>query len=71
MYLLIDEDTKEAAIVDPVEPNKVKNFTFSGVEVFHFLHRWVIVIAVCYQVVDAIKKHGVKLKTVLTTHHHW
>lgn len=24
MYLLIDEDTKEAAIVDPVEPAKVK-----------------------------------------------
>uniref|UniRef100_A0AAY4BJ58 Hydroxyacylglutathione hydrolase, mitochondrial n=1 Tax=Denticeps clupeoides TaxID=299321 RepID=A0AAY4BJ58_9TELE len=44
MYLLIDEETKEAAIVDPVEPAKV---------------------------VDAVKKHGVKLKTVLTTHHHW
>ncbi|KAL2101112.1 hypothetical protein ACEWY4_002873 [Coilia grayii] len=44
MYLLIDEDTKEAAIVDPVEPVKV---------------------------VEAVKKHGVKLKTVLTTHHHW
>uniref|UniRef100_A0A671MPK7 Hydroxyacylglutathione hydrolase n=1 Tax=Sinocyclocheilus anshuiensis TaxID=1608454 RepID=A0A671MPK7_9TELE len=43
MYLLIDEDTKEAAIVDPVEPQKI---------------------------VDAVKKHGVKLKTVLTTHHH-
>lgn len=24
MYLLIDEDTKEAAIVDPVEPGKVR-----------------------------------------------
>lgn len=24
MYLLIDEDTKEAAIVDPVEPQKVR-----------------------------------------------
>ena len=23
MYLLVDEDTKEAAIVDPVEPDKV------------------------------------------------
>lgn len=23
MYLLIDEDTKEAAVVDPVEPQKV------------------------------------------------
>ncbi|TRY84704.1 hypothetical protein DNTS_003920 [Danionella cerebrum] len=44
MYLLIDEATREAAIVDPVEPQKV---------------------------VDAVKKHGVKLKTVLTTHHHW
>lgn len=26
MYLLIDEDTKEAAIVDPVEPGKVRRF---------------------------------------------
>lgn len=23
------------------------------------------------QVVDAARKHGVKLTTVLTTHHHW
>lgn len=23
------------------------------------------------QVVEAVKKHGVKLTTVLTTHHHW
>ncbi|XP_053467753.1 hydroxyacylglutathione hydrolase, mitochondrial isoform X1 [Ictalurus furcatus] len=44
MYLLIDEDTKEAAIVDPVEPGKV---------------------------VEAVKKHGVRLKSILTTHHHW
>ncbi|XP_018610041.1 hydroxyacylglutathione hydrolase, mitochondrial-like isoform X2 [Scleropages formosus] len=44
MYLLIDRDTREAAVVDPVEPGKV---------------------------VDAVKKHGVKLTTVLTTHHHW
>ncbi|XP_013915511.1 PREDICTED: hydroxyacylglutathione hydrolase, mitochondrial-like [Thamnophis sirtalis] len=44
MYLLVDEETKEAAIVDPVQPQKV---------------------------LDAAKKHGVKLTTVLTTHHHW
>ncbi|XP_060757600.1 hydroxyacylglutathione hydrolase, mitochondrial [Neoarius graeffei] len=44
MYLLIDEATKEAAIVDPVEPAKV---------------------------VEAVKKHGVTLKSILTTHHHW
>ncbi|XP_060116535.1 hydroxyacylglutathione hydrolase, mitochondrial-like [Heteronotia binoei] len=44
MYLIIDEDTKQAAIVDPVQPQKV---------------------------VDAVRKHGVKLTTVLTTHHHW
>ncbi|XP_078414784.1 hydroxyacylglutathione hydrolase, mitochondrial [Cetorhinus maximus] len=44
MYLLIDNETREAAIVDPVEPQKV---------------------------VEAVKKHGVKLTTVLTTHHHW
>nr|XP_020024979.1 hydroxyacylglutathione hydrolase, mitochondrial isoform X2 [Castor canadensis] len=44
MYLLIDEDTQEAAIVDPVQPQKV---------------------------VETVRKHGVKLTTVLTTHHHW
>ncbi|XP_070779108.1 hydroxyacylglutathione hydrolase, mitochondrial-like isoform X4 [Enoplosus armatus] len=44
MYLLIDVDSREAAIVDPVEPIKV---------------------------VEAVRKHGVKLTTVLTTHHHW
>ncbi|XP_069920244.1 hydroxyacylglutathione hydrolase, mitochondrial isoform X4 [Oryctolagus cuniculus] len=44
MYLVIDDDTKEAAIVDPVQPQKV---------------------------LDTVRKHGVKLTTVLTTHHHW
>lgn len=44
MYLLIDTESREAAIVDPVEPIKV---------------------------VEAVRKHGVKLTTVLTTHHHW
>uniref|UniRef100_A0A3Q0STS1 Hydroxyacylglutathione hydrolase n=1 Tax=Amphilophus citrinellus TaxID=61819 RepID=A0A3Q0STS1_AMPCI len=44
MYLLIDVDSKEAAVIDPVEPIKV---------------------------VEAVRKHGVKLTTVLTTHHHW
>ncbi|XP_068380647.1 hydroxyacylglutathione hydrolase, mitochondrial isoform X1 [Eschrichtius robustus] len=44
MYLIIDDDTKEAAIVDPVQPQKV---------------------------VEMVRKHGVKLTTVLTTHHHW
>ncbi|NP_001396525.1 hydroxyacylglutathione hydrolase, mitochondrial isoform 9 [Mus musculus] len=44
MYLIIDEDTQEAAIVDPVQPQKV---------------------------IEAAKKHRVKLTTVLTTHHHW
>lgn len=44
MYLLIDEESKEAAIVDPVEPVKV---------------------------IEAVRKHGVRLTTVLTTHHHW
>lgn len=44
MYLLVDDDTKEAAIVDPVDPDKV---------------------------VAAVNKTGVKLTTVLTTHHHW
>ncbi|XP_038618498.1 hydroxyacylglutathione hydrolase, mitochondrial isoform X1 [Tachyglossus aculeatus] len=44
MYLIIDEETKEAAIVDPVQPQKV---------------------------LETVKKYGVKLTTVLTTHHHW
>ncbi|KAK0591667.1 hypothetical protein LWI29_005958 [Acer saccharum] len=43
-YLIIDEGTKEAAIVDPVEPEKV---------------------------LEAAKQHGVDLKIILTTHHHW
>lgn len=67
MYLLIDEDTKEAAIVDPVEPQKVR---ISHCAYYRFCIAW---IHNCHlsQVVDAVKKHGVKLKTVLTTHHHW
>ncbi|XP_036771817.2 hydroxyacylglutathione hydrolase, mitochondrial isoform X1 [Manis pentadactyla] len=44
MYLVIDGDTKEAAIVDPMQPQKV---------------------------LEAVRKRGVKLSTVLTTHHHW
>ncbi|KAK0153122.1 Hydroxyacylglutathione hydrolase, mitochondrial [Merluccius polli] len=44
MYLLIDVESKEAAVVDPVEPVKV---------------------------IEAVRKHGVRLTTVLTTHHHW
>ncbi|KAF7655591.1 hypothetical protein LDENG_00053940 [Lucifuga dentata] len=44
MYLLIDEDSREAAIVDPVEPVKV---------------------------IEAVRKHGANLTTILTTHHHW
>ncbi|XP_076460303.1 hydroxyacylglutathione hydrolase, mitochondrial-like isoform X1 [Babylonia areolata] len=44
MYLLIDEETKECAAVDPVEPEKV---------------------------VKAVEEEGVKLTSVLTTHHHW
>ncbi|KAG8224909.1 hypothetical protein J437_LFUL006267 [Ladona fulva] len=44
MYLVVDEQSKEAACVDPVEPEKV---------------------------LRAVKEEGVKLTTVLTTHHHW
>ncbi|XP_067006492.2 hydroxyacylglutathione hydrolase, mitochondrial isoform X2 [Anabrus simplex] len=44
MYLIVDEATKEAAIVDPVEPDKV---------------------------LSAVQKAGVRLTSVLTTHHHW
>ena len=44
MYLIVDKATKEAAIVDPVEPKTV---------------------------LQAVQEHGVKLTTVLTTHHHW
>ncbi|XP_012587154.1 PREDICTED: hydroxyacylglutathione hydrolase, mitochondrial [Condylura cristata] len=44
MYLIVDPDSREAAVVDPVQPQKV---------------------------VEAVRKQGVKLTTVLTTHHHW
>lgn len=43
-YLIIDETSKEAAAVDPVEPEKV---------------------------LKTATQHGVHLKLVLTTHHHW
>ena len=44
MYLLVDNKTNQAAIVDPVEPDIV---------------------------MKAVEEEGVKLTTVLTTHHHW
>lgn len=44
MYLIICNKTKEAAIVDPVNPETV---------------------------LEAVKSEDVKLKSVLTTHHHW
>ncbi|XP_076948471.1 hydroxyacylglutathione hydrolase cytoplasmic-like [Bidens hawaiensis] len=43
-YLVIDEKTKQGAVVDPVEPEKV---------------------------IGVAKEHGVEVKLVLTTHHHW
>lgn len=43
-YLIVDESTKEAAAVDPVEPEKL---------------------------LEAANSHGLTLKLVLTTHHHW
>lgn len=43
-YIIIDEISKEAAVVDPVEPEKV---------------------------LQVANEHGVHLKLVLTTHHHW
>lgn len=44
MYLIVDKATKEAAVVDPVEPKSV---------------------------LEEVKKSGLNLTTVLTTHHHW
>lgn len=44
MYLIICNKTKEAAIVDPVNPETV---------------------------LEAVKNENVKLKSVITTHHHW
>lgn len=44
MYVLADKITKECAVVDPVNPEKV---------------------------LGAVKDQGLKLTTVLTTHHHW
>jgi len=43
-YLVIDEHSKEAAAVDPADPEKV---------------------------ISAAQKEGVKITTILTTHHHW
>ncbi|KAK7282452.1 hypothetical protein RIF29_11238 [Crotalaria pallida] len=43
-YLIVDESTKDAAVVDPAEPEKV---------------------------LQAANSHGLNLKLVLTTHHHW
>ncbi|KAJ7965174.1 Hydroxyacylglutathione hydrolase [Quillaja saponaria] len=43
-YLIVDESSKEAAVVDPVEPEKL---------------------------LEVANAHGVNLKLVLTTHHHW
>ncbi|XP_054792510.1 hydroxyacylglutathione hydrolase cytoplasmic-like [Prosopis cineraria] len=43
-YLIVDESTKEGAVVDPVEPEKV---------------------------LEVANSHGVDIKLVLTTHHHW
>lgn len=44
MYVVVDPQTKEAAVVDPVEPDKV---------------------------INAVQELGIRLSTVLTTHHHW
>jgi len=44
MYLVIDNQTKDAAIVDPMDTTHVEN---------------------------AVKEHGVQLKYILTTHHHY
>ena len=43
-FQLVDDKSKEAAIVDPVEPKTV---------------------------LAAVEEAGVKLTTILTTHHHW
>lgn len=79
MYLLIDAETKEAAVVDPVEPVKVGPqcsplcvcllLTLSRASVGLPLHRPTV--ALLLQVIEAVRKHGVRLTTVLTTHHHW
>lgn len=37
MYLLIDADTKEAAVVDPVEPIKVRKVTVLHISFFCYL----------------------------------
>lgn len=42
--MIVCNQTKDAAIVDPVNPETV---------------------------IEAIKKEGVNLKSVITTHHHW
>lgn len=109
MYLVIDEGTKEAAIVDPVQPQKVgrppEGLCRAGEPVQTWVHPlsfgwpgrgWSeprlpslgrrttragllepgpgVLRGLCpvwLQVLDTVKERGVKLTTVLTTHHHW
>lgn len=58
-YLLIDEATKTAAIIDPVD---IPTVLFS----FRLIN-----IVVKFKVVATSKAEGVKLTSALVTHHHW
>jgi glyoxylase-like metal-dependent hydrolase (beta-lactamase superfamily II) len=77
MYLIIDEKTKEAAIVDPVEPKKVCGIlllviTFVYVEnCSQFQPAAITAFIQLFQVLKAVEQEGVQLKSALTTHHHW
>ena len=82
MYLVEDPVTREAAVVDPVEPEKVSSEYLHAHTHTHthsltgcicsseYLHACTHT-HILSQVVSAVKDSGVTLTTVLTTHHHW
>ncbi len=66
MYLLVDEKTKQCAAVDPVEPDKVPFYVSTlpngSLNILNIE---------TLQVLDKVREMGLKLISVLTTHHHW
>lgn len=61
MYLVVDNATKESAVVDPVNPGKVWQTNPLRPYSLH----------VRFQALEVVEREGTQLTTVLTTHHHW